>query len=250
MRVVAAVADYVTSCLQAGLGLLYPQVCQLCHAARATPAEGFVCAACRTQVRFIQRPFCECCGRPFEGQITLSFLCPRCLETPPHFVRARAAVVADDLVLDVIHRYKYTRALWLEPFLANLLVGQAQPELTNEPWDLIVPVPLYPVKQREREFNQAERLARRLSQATHIPLNHRLIRRIRPTCTQTFLKRPERLTNVRGAFALRRHHRLNGERIVLLDDVLTTGATTDACAEALIAAGAAEVCVWTVARGI
>jgi competence protein ComFC len=250
MKAVAALADCVMGCLDAGLGLLYPQVCQLCHAARATPVEGFVCAACRAKVQFIQRPFCERCGRPYEGLITMPFLCPQCLETPPHFARARAAVVANELVLEVIHRYKYTRALWLEPFLAGLLIAQAQPELAKEPWNLIVPVPLYPAKQREREFNQAERLARRLSQATHIPLNHRLIRRVRPTCTQTFLKRPERLTNVRAAFALRRHHPLIGERIVLLDDVLTTGATTNACAEVLIAAGAAEVCVWTVARGI
>jgi len=115
---------------------------------------------------------------------------------------------------------------------------------------LIVPVPLHPLKQREREFNQAERLAARLSDATRIPLNKRLLRRVRFTNTQTRLTRPERAANMRGAFAMRHGARLNGERVVLVDDVFTTGATTSVCAQTLLAAGAGKVCVWTVARGI
>jgi ComF family protein len=115
---------------------------------------------------------------------------------------------------------------------------------------MIVPVPLHPTKEREREFNQAERLARRLGAAMRIPVNNRLLRRVVPTRTQTQLSRQERLANVRNAFALRGSQRLNGEPIVLVDDVLTTGATTSACAQVLRAAGAGEVCVWTVARGV
>ena len=151
---------------------------------------------------------------------------------------------------EVIHRYKYRRALWYEPFLADLLVRQASPELQNAGWDMIVPVPLHPARKREREVNQAERLADRLSAATQIPVNKRLLRRILPTRTQALLSRQERLANVRRAFAMQGGQRLNGERIVLLDDVFTTGATTGACAKVLVAAGAGEVCVWTVARGI
>jgi ComF family protein len=116
--------------------------------------------------------------------------------------------------------------------------------------DLLVPVPLYPAKKREREFNQAERLADRLGAATQIPVNQRLLRRVLPTRTQTHLNREERLANVRKAFAMRKGQRLNGERIVVVDDVFTTGATTGACARVLRAAGAGQVCVWTVARGV
>ena len=153
-------------------------------------------------------------------------------------------------MFQVIHRYKYQRALWFEPFLAELLVRQAAPNLSPKEWDWIVPVPLYPVKEREREFNQAERLAAHLSRATRIPLNARLLRRVEHTRTQTMLTRQERAENVRGAFAMRRDASLRGERIVLIDDVLTTGATTSACARALRAAGARDVCVWTVLRGL
>jgi len=113
-----------------------------------------------------------------------------------------------------------------------------------------VPVPLHPAKRREREFNQAERLAVRLGAATKIPVRARLLKRVVPTRTQTLLTRQERAANVRNAFALRAGRQLDGERIVLLDDVFTTGATTSACAKVLRAAGAGEVCVWTVARGI
>jgi ComF family protein len=153
-------------------------------------------------------------------------------------------------VLEVIHRYKYQRALWFEPFLAELLLQRAQPELGPQHWDWLVPVPLHPTKQREREFNQAERLARHLSRATQIPVNGRLLRRVLPTRTQTLLSREERQANVRNAFVYCGRQPLNGQRLVLIDDVLTTGATTGACARVLRAAGAAEVCVWTVARGL
>jgi ComF family protein len=242
--------DSVKGWLNAGLGLLYPEVCQLCQAARATPAEGYVCGDCRAKARFIQAPLCERCGRPYEGDITTRFECANCQEMEWHFQSARSAVVARDPVLEVIHRYKYQRALWFEPFLAELLIRAASPALAAQRPSMIVPVPLHPAKRREREFNQAERLAARLGAATHIPVNKRLLQRVVPTRTQTQLSRPERLDNVRNAFAMRQGQRLNGERIVLVDDVFTTGATTSACARVLVAAGAGEVCVWTVARGI
>ena len=167
-----------------------------------------------------------------------------------HFSSARSAVVARGLVLDVIHRYKYSRALWFEPFLADLLIRQAKPVLANEKWDLIVPVPLHALKKREREFNQAERLATHLSRATSIPMGSDILERVEFTRTQTKLTRTQRAANVRHAFRLRKTAHLDGQRIILLDDVLTTGATTSACARVLQMAGAGDVCVWTVARGL
>jgi ComF family protein len=250
LSTIAIEPHIATHWLRAVAGFFYPEVCQLCGAARAAPAEGFVCAGCRGKVRFIEPPFCDCCGRPYEGALTTRFICAHCRESPPRFRFARAAVAARDPVLEVIHHYKYHRALWFEPFLASLLLQRAAPGLAQAGWDMIVPVPLHPVKEREREFNQAERLARRLSQATGISLNTRVVRRILPTRTQTQLNREERERNVRNAFALRRRAALDGEKIVLLDDVMTTGATTNSCAKVLLAGGASEVCVWTVARGI
>lgn len=166
------------------------------------------------------------------------------------FRYARSAVVAGGTVLEVIHRYKYNRALWFEPFLADVLVRQAEPLLNQERWDMMIPVPLHPVKQREREFNQAERLAAPLSRALKIPLRSDILRRTTETRTQTLLSRSERAANVRHAFALKTSDSLRGLKIIVFDDVLTTGATTSACARELRAAGAEDVCVWTVARGL
>jgi competence protein ComFC len=241
----------IKSYVGAALAFLYPEVCQICGEERATADEGFVGPQCWRQVRFIRPPFCERCGLPFEGEITTKFECSNCREMELHFKSARSAVAAGGMVLEIIHRYKYQRALWFENFLADLLIREAAPVLCREHWDWIVPVPLHPAKQREREFNQAEQLARRLAAATNIPLNTRLLKRIESTRTQTLLTRQQRSANVRNAFALRdRHRRSQDERIILLDDVFTTGATTSACAKVLRDAGAGEVCVWTVARGL
>jgi len=232
------------------LNLLYPPVCQLCHDHRAEAREGFVCAKCWSHVRFIRAPFCERCGLPFAGDLTTSFICTNCNDLKLYFTSARSAVVAKTVVLEAIHRFKYSRALWFENFLAGLLIREAAPVLAKGNWHSIVPVPLHPVKLREREFNQAALLAAQLARATKIPLNEKILRRVHPTATQTTLTRDERAANMKNAFVVRKGIRLDGQRIVLLDDVFTTGATTNACAQALQVAGAAEVCVWTVARGL
>lgn len=236
--------------IEAALAFLFPPVCQLCNESRATAAEGYVCATCSRRVRFVSQPFCERCGLPFEGSITGLFECSNCREMEFDFAFARSAVVARDAVLEVIHRYKYNRAMWFEPFLANLLVRAAAGELASDDWDVIVPVPLHPIKLREREFNQAEHLAGHLGRALGIPCNRSWLRRVERTRTQTLLSRSERSANVRNAFATVPGLKLDGERVVVVDDVFTTGATTSACARVLKQAGAGEVCVWTVARGI
>jgi competence protein ComFC len=241
------------SWLDVALSFFYPEVCQICHSERALAREGYVCARCCSGpggLRHIEAPFCERCGLPYEGEISGTFECSHCREMELHFLWARAAVATQGLALEVIVRYKYQRALWFEPFLADLICRAAVPVLCQQRWDFIVPVPLYPLKQREREFNQATRLARRLAKATSLPLHSRLLKRVEPTRTQTRLNFAERAANVRNAFSVGSGIKMNGERIVLVDDVLTTGATASACARALTNAGSGDVCVWTVARGV
>jgi len=240
----------IKSWLATGLTFFYPDVCQTCGLESATAQEGYVGTRCWEKVRFIKPPFCDRCGLPFEGEIGAPFECSNCRDMELSFCSARAAVLVNGLVLDVIHRYKYQRALWFEVFLADLLQRQATSVLRQQQWDMIVPVPLFPLKKREREFNQAEHLAARLSKAVGVPLEASLLRRVEHTRTQTLLSRSERARNVRHAFRVRQASRLSGRRVVLVDDVLTTGATTSACAKVLKEAGAGEVCVWTVARGL
>ena len=240
----------IQSTIDTTLGLFYPEVCALCLDEAATAREGFVGANCRKQVEFIRPPLCQRCGLPFVGDITTSFDCTNCRDMDLHFSYARAAVVAKTVALEAIHHFKYSRALWFENFLADLLLTEAVPVLRGQKWHYIVPVPLHPLKKREREFNQAELLAARLGRATAIPLNTKLLRRVKATVTQTHLRRDQRATNMHDAFATGDGVKLNGEKVIVVDDVFTTGATTNDCARALRAAGAGEVCVWTVARGL
>ncbi len=246
----ATPANRTSGWLEAALGLVFPETCQLCKNGRAKARDGYVCSECWAQVRFIRPPFCERCGRPYTGDLTTSFVCSNCSGMELHFSSARSAVVAKSVVLEAIHRFKYQHALWFEKFLADLLVRVAATELKRENWDFIVPVPLHPLKLREREFNQAERLATHLGRAVNIPLAKKSLRRTAPTVTQTLLTREQRAANMKNAFAVPPGVRLDGKRIVLVDDIFTTGATTSAGAQALLQAGAADVCVWTVARGL
>jgi ComF family protein len=240
-----AVMGKIQAGFKTALALVYPETCQLCQAERASADSGFVGAKCWAQVRFIRPPFCARCGLPFAGDLTTEFHCTNCQELELHFRSARSAVVAKTVVLEAIHRFKYSNALWFENFLADLLVREAAPALRGQGWDFLMPLKL-----REREFNQAEVLAGHLSRATEIPLNRHGLRRVNPTATQTLLNRDQRAANMKGAFVVSPGQALKGRRIVLVDDVFTTGATTNACARALVRAGAAEVAVWTVARGL
>jgi competence protein ComFC len=221
----------LTHCFEAGLALLYPRICQLCEKERATPEQGFVCAKCWTGVRFIKAPYCECCGLPYEGQITGAFQCSNCLDLELHFSSARSAVTAKGVTLEVIHRFKYQRALWFEPFLADLLLR----------------VPLCRCCAQSRGTWSCRCHCTRLKSASassirpnglpptwrgpwNVPLRSDLVRRVLPTRTQTLLTKTQRADNVCRAFAPGPGGKLHGARIVLVDDVLTTGATTSACA--------------------
>lgn len=237
---------------EAVLGLVFPPVCQVCHDERATAAEGYVGEACRRQVRIIQPPYCQRCGLPVSGAVTQEFTCSNCRDLPFDFGHARSAAEAKGPVLEAIHQFKYQRALWFRRFLTDLLLDAALPELRASPrtWDGIVPVPLHPVKQREREFNQAEVLAEPLAQALGIPVRTDLVRRRVATGSQTTLGRGERAENVERAFAGVPGPDLAGRRFIVVDDVFTTGATTNGVARVLRGAGAEEVVVWTVARGV
>lgn len=150
---------------------------------------------------------------------------------------------------EVIHRFKYGRELWLaQPLGEFLALGLADPRLEAGGFDGLVPVPLHPVREREREFNQAEVLARGLSDHAGIPVL-KALERVRYTVTQTHFDRGRRMQNLRNAFRLRQNADVHGKDLLLVDDVLTTGSTLDECARMLLEAGAQSVRALTVARG-
>ncbi len=236
-----------------GSAWLFPEICQICQGQSAVPSDGYVCGDCWQRLRFLRHPFCGQCGLPYEGAVESVFRCGNCRDRDWAFDGARAALVANRMGLELIHQYKYGGALWLEPLLARVLWDQLGFLGLREGWDCVVPIPLYPVKQRERSFNQAERLGRQVAQRLGVPLHTRLVKRVAPTGSQTMLGRSQRLANMQGAFDVSRSSQpasLSGQRVLVIDDVLTTGATADACARVVRRLGAREIWVMTVARGL
>ncbi len=236
--------------IRAALDLVYPRNCQLCETPLAEQEYGVICACCLEGAKWIEPPFCQRCALPFVGAVEGEFNCGYCKELEFHFTRAAAACLARGVVLDAIHHFKYNRRMYYGKHLADWIVAAGQRWVNWGEVDGIVPVPLHPRKKRDREFNQAEYLAEAVGEAFLKPVWKRALRRVRDTKTQTRLDAQQRRENLRGAFAPgRQAGSVKGQRIVLVDDVFTTGATLDACAKVLRVAGAADVRVLTVARG-
>ncbi len=232
---------------EALLSLLFPPHCASCGS--ITAAGVHLCADCAGKARTIEAPFCRTCSQPFDGAITSEFTCANCADRKFHFDCAAARYLSRGVVREFIHRFKYDRHFYLRhPLAAWAADALDDTRLRGTPIDALVPVPLHPTRQREREFNQAEEIARLLSRRAGIPLLPAL-RRIRYTTTQTRLDRHERMENLRNAFRVRHSPRVQSRHLVLVDDVFTTGATVDECARVLRQAGAASVRVVTVARG-
>jgi ComF family protein len=241
----------VRSLWEASLNLLYPPFC--CGCGERAPHPGF-CDRCRARITTPQSPLCDVCGIPFAAADGADHRCGRCLVRRPAFRRARAGAVydaadsANDPLKSVLQRYKYDRDLGLARPLAALL--QERCPLVAGDVDVIVPVPLHLDRLRWRGFNQAQYLARRLARAAGVPVDALALRRIRPTLPQVHLDEAARRGNVAGAFRVVRPERVAGRRLLLLDDVYTTGATVNECSRALLRAGARRVDVLVLARAV
>src|SRR5216110_3892525 len=232
--------------LQAAVSLLYPSVCTICG--RSIRAGEYLCGDCETKVTRIVAPFCETCSEPFEGSITSAFTCANCAHRTIYFDAAVAAYRGRGIVRQIIHEFKYGRQIHLRHLVGRWLNSALDDErLRQSHFDVIVPVPLHPARQRERGFNQASLLAELLSAQTSIRCKP-LLKRIRYTTTQTALDRSERMDNLHNAFRLRKNADVRGLCVLLIDDVLTTGSTLSECARVLKRAGAISVHAATAAR--
>jgi competence protein ComFC len=236
--------------LKRAVDLVYPRNCRFCERPLAESETGVICAPCLAAAKLIEPPFCERCAQPFHGAVTEKFTCGYCKDMKFHFSRTVSACRAEGIVRESIHRFKYNREMYYGSHLTEWLLGAATRWIDWTKVDAIVPVPLYPRKQRSREFNQAEYLAARLSREVNAPMRHRELRRVKETVTQTALDAKGRAANLRDAFAVHRAGAFAGKRLVLVDDVFTTGATMDSCAKVLRVAGAEDVIALTVARGV
>ena len=238
-------ADAVRAMLRAMLDLALPRLCAICR----EPVEGQgLCPKCWSKLTFITRPYCERLGVPFVYDPGPGILSMEAIADPPAYNRARAAVRFDEISRTLVHALKYGDRLDLAPMMGRWL-GQAGGELLAEA-DALVPVPLHWRRRWARRFNQSAVLAAAVSATSGVPIAAQALKRIKATAQQVRLSRSERTANVQGAFRVPNEGKaaVVGGRLVLVDDVLTSGATVEACARALLRAGAANVDVLVFAR--
>ncbi len=229
---------------EAFLNLFFPLFCVICNEPLEPGNRVFLCSGCLAQVKRMRKPVCEKCGRP-----DCTGVCKECRKTHQYYSIARAAGIYDGVLRECIHKLKYGRELYLAKILVSLMVDTLKelPELAQG--DLIIPVPLHRVRERERGFNQAYLLTKGISNVLKIGVSSGNLGRVRETTPQIDLPRSVRLSNVRGIFGVRDSSEFNGKKLLLIDDVFTTGSTVNECSKTLIEAGASKVSVLTAARG-
>ncbi|MCQ8783892.1 ComF family protein [Mangrovibrevibacter kandeliae] len=226
--------------------LLFPPVCPGCQT--AVGQADALCPACWSGLRFIERPYCEVLGSPFAYDLGRGFLSAEAIANPPPFGRLRAAVLYEDLAARLVSALKYGDRTSLVPLMAGWM-SRAGEELIAEA-DVLVPVPLHHRRLLRRRFNQSAELARVIAGTRRLAYAPLALARVKPTRSQVGLRAEERRENVRGAFRVKEARRgdIEGRRVLLVDDVFTTGATVSSATRALKRAGASRVDVLAFAR--
>lgn len=236
--------------VQGLISFIYPPLCAGCALPMSADLEDGFCPDCEQALDWVHPPYCPVCGIPNSKEAPNPHLCGDCLTGTYHFDRARAKGLYRGLLREVIHRFKYQGQTFLVRPLAQMLSEPGRKLARLHKVELIVPVPLHRRRLRQRGFNQAALLGRRLGSALGISVDYSSLKRSRWTEPQTGLSRRQRAANVQGAFDLIRPEKVQGKCVLLLDDVLTTGETVNQCARALKNGGASEVLVLTVARTV
>ena len=238
-------ANSLRETLRVGLNAALPPLCPAC---RDLVTDEGLCPACWSKLSFIARPYCERLGIPFAYDPGPGILSMQAIADPPAYQRARAAVRYDDVAAKLVHAFKYGDRLDLAPLMGRWMT-RAGTELLADA-DAIVPVPLHWRRLWTRRFNQSAALAATISNLSGVPVAHAPLRRVKATQQQVGLSRKDRASNVQGAFRVdpARKAEVAGRRLIVIDDVLTSGATVDACARALLRGGAARVDVLVFAR--
>lgn len=230
--------------------LAFPKICLSCKSKlNASDNEGYICAPCRAKIKRNIPPFCLACGRHLEKRNLNKSICPGCLRKRLHFDRAFSPCLYEGVVKDLIHEFKYKGKDYLGKSLSKIMIEFIEEyDLPIDLLDLIIPMPLHKTRLREREFNQAEILSRDIASEFGVSLEPELLIRHRFTETQTGLPVGNRFANVRESFSVPKDSGLKNKNILLVDDVLTTGATSSEAARTLKDSGANIVFVLTLAN--
>jgi ComF family protein len=242
--------SFVRKIFDSLLNLAYPEVCYLCSEPVHRQQDCGVCSCCweKAVALKIRPPRCPSCGLPFQNfEDDSEHLCGNCIRMMPPYSGARSFGYYAAELSGLIQGLKFQGRRNLVRLLTPLMARTFHDSWDRSDFDLLAPVPLHPKRKRERGYNQSELLARSLARYTAIPLDHVLVR-FRATMPQVGLTDTQRLKNVRNAFRCIKPQAIRNRRVLLIDDVMTTGATASSAAQALLKGGARRVSVLTVAR--
>ena len=235
------------------VSVFFPSECRICERLLTSASRVPLCEECLASFERVPNIICEVCGRPLPGLAQKEgeqLLCPACQNRTYAFDRARSFAVYEDAVVRAILLLKFEQIEPLGAWFAEQLAEVVRAERERLAGDVVVPVPLHRERERERGYNQATLLSKPLARKLQLPHQAVLLMRTRARPEKQVLTLEERWQSVRGAFATRPGIQVDNLRVLLVDDVLTTGATLDACARALREAGAKSVIGLTVARAV
>jgi competence protein ComFC len=240
---------------ETALDFVFPAECQCCAGFLGDRRVMTICASCWEAIPIIQPPGCPRCGIPYPVEsafrATPTFLCKECRTTAPFFDRAVSVGYYAGVLEETIKQFKFHHRRAFGRPLAQLMLTHLPPDLDLSGYHGVIPVPLHPKRQRERGYNQAAILAKELSRHLHLPLLRNHLRRVRPTEHQTAQTgRRARQQNVKDAFQVRHPDTLQNQDVILVDDIMTTGATANECAKTLKRAGARSVLVLSLSRRV
>jgi competence protein ComFC len=233
------------------LNIVYPKTCLVCHKPLENNAiDNLLCFNCWQGIKKNRPPFCVICGRQIRGVRVSERVCPNCQGKNFSFDRTLSPCIYEGVIRELIHKFKYQSKDYLSSLLTRLLIEFiCQYQINLELFDLIIPIPLHKIRLREREFNQAELIARKVTEEFPLPLSaSNLWRKHHRQAQMELEEMSERWKNIKGCFALRNPAEVKGKNIILIDDVLTTGATCSEAASVLKAAGAGSIWVLTLAN--
>jgi ComF family protein len=235
------------SVLEVASSLVFPPECETCKAVLPPlPAVG-ICAKCESEIRPIAPPHCPICGRTLKGA---GPRCVECLESVFHFDRAYACAPYEGQMKEFLHTYKFGGRKYLAHFFIRLMSRFFDGHLKSAEYDTMLPMPLDAEKFRERGFNQSALISAALAKRLGLPHEPALLKRYGSTSPQSLLPKEARKLNVAGRFFVKDASALRGKRVLLIDDILTTGSTASEAARTLKEAGARHVTVLACARGI
>ena len=230
------------------LDLIFPNRCPICN--KINYEENGICQECWKKVTMLRKPACEICFYPFQNDEFEGTFCPSCIKKRPKYKKARSVFAYDNLIKNVIANFKYKDSTSNAKFFSDLMVKSCKDIIKDV--DIIIPVPMHPKRLRKRKFNQASILAKGIAKKTTKKLIHEVLKRKVNTRPQVGLVAKERLKNVKGAFFINKRYlkEIRGKNILLVDDVMTTGATLENCAKVLLENKVKNVYVSTIARTV